>query len=142
MLRCRGFGSFGAAVDAWYDEVKQYNFARQGFSAATGHFTQLVWKDTSRVGCAVNPNCSYRTYICQYSPPGGCGLHGLLLLLLRLLLPLALPLTASNHHAHAQNVLAVHDATAAHHLRTGSHHPRNRPAAPHMHGLASTVQAM
>ena len=32
------------AVDAWYSEVSQYNFGRPGFSASTGHFTQLVWK--------------------------------------------------------------------------------------------------
>lgn len=51
--------SFGAdqSVKMWYDEVKQYNFASGGFSSATGHFTQLVWKATTKLGCAVE-TCS------------------------------------------------------------------------------------
>lgn len=65
-----GYASLGAAVKAWYDEVSAYDFNQGGFSGSTGHFTQLVWRDTSKVGCAVNKACSMPTYICQYSPPG------------------------------------------------------------------------
>lgn len=65
-----GYDSMSAAVQAWYDEVAAYNFASCGFSGATGHFTQLVWRDTVKVGCAVNKACAMPTYICQYSPPG------------------------------------------------------------------------
>lgn len=36
----------------WYDEVTQYNFYNPGFSDATGHFTQLVWLDSTELGCA------------------------------------------------------------------------------------------
>lgn len=28
-------------VDMWYEEVKDYNFSRPGFSSKTGHFTQV-----------------------------------------------------------------------------------------------------
>lgn len=65
-----GYDSMSAAVTAWYEEVAAYDFSKGGFSGATGHFTQLVWKDTSKVGCAVNKACSMPTFICQYSPPG------------------------------------------------------------------------
>ncbi len=52
-------------------QVSQYNFANGGFSGATGHFTQLVWKDTTRIGCGYNFGCSMKTYVCNYDPPGG-----------------------------------------------------------------------
>jgi hypothetical protein len=48
-LCCRGYPSFKSAVDAWYNEVQSYNFNSPGWSGATGHFTQLVWKDTTKV---------------------------------------------------------------------------------------------
>ncbi|MFP2910758.1 CAP domain-containing protein [Pyxidicoccus sp. 3LFB2] len=64
----------GAAVKSWYDEVSQYNFKSGGFSGATGHFTQLVWKGTTRVGCAVSQGKGskwYETYVvCIYQAPG------------------------------------------------------------------------
>ena len=39
-----------------------------GFTAATGHFTQVVWKSTTGLGCGFNAGC--RMYVCNYSPPG------------------------------------------------------------------------
>lgn len=75
-----GYDSPSAAVKAWFDEVSAYNFAAGGFSGSTGHFTQLVWRDTASVGCAVNKACSMPTYICQYSPPGASFCLGVLIL--------------------------------------------------------------
>ena len=32
------------AVDNWYEEISNYDYSRPGFSAATGHFTQVnLW---------------------------------------------------------------------------------------------------
>lgn len=55
----------------WYDkELKLYNFARQGFAMSTGHMTQMVWKATTEVGCAVK-KCPQGTYVkCNYRRPG------------------------------------------------------------------------
>lgn len=60
-------------VDAWYDEIKQYDFSNPGFNEATGHFTQLIWKSSSQVGCArVKCDNSWGQYtICEYSNSRG-----------------------------------------------------------------------
>jgi hypothetical protein len=58
-------------TDMWYDEVKKYNYANGGFSSATGHFTQVVWKSSQNLGCGIgirNGNSFYG--VAQYTPPG------------------------------------------------------------------------
>ena len=37
----------------WYNEVDNpgYNFSRGGYSSGTGHFTQVVWKSSTKLGC-------------------------------------------------------------------------------------------
>lgn len=62
----------GASVaDSWYDEIKDYHFDRPGFSMDTGHFTQVVWKDTKELGCGSAKSASGGTYVvCNYNPPG------------------------------------------------------------------------
>lgn len=67
-----------AAVDAWYNEIKDYSFDQPGFSSKTGHFTQVVWKETKELGCWLNvcedlepmhmKDAAF--YVCEYSPPG------------------------------------------------------------------------
>ncbi len=62
-----------AAADAWYDEIKDYDYSNPGFSESTGHFTQMVWKDSTQVGCAYvscsSKSCGQYT-ICSYYTPG------------------------------------------------------------------------
>ncbi|KAG0282721.1 hypothetical protein BGZ96_000187 [Linnemannia gamsii] len=65
-----GYPNFPAAVKAWYDEVKDYNYDAPGFSGKTGHFTQVVWKSSKTVGCAKKVCPSWTIYICEYDPSG------------------------------------------------------------------------
>ncbi|KIY97556.1 Protein PRY1 [Monoraphidium neglectum] len=65
-----GYSSFEEAVNAWYNEVSSYDYNAATFSGATGHFTQVVWKGTTKLGCGSNPSCGMKTYVCQYTPPG------------------------------------------------------------------------
>lgn len=67
-----------AAVEAWGNERSKYDFDRPtGFSNSTGHFTQLVWKDTMSVGCG-RKECGNGDkngahgwlVVCEYWPPG------------------------------------------------------------------------
>ena len=55
----------------WYDEVSEYRFNNPGFSTGTGHFTQIVWKDTTDVGCGITISKDAKIYaVCNYSPSG------------------------------------------------------------------------
>ncbi len=59
------------AVDAWYSEIKKYNFNKPGFSMATGHFTQVVWKGSTLIGCGKAKSKNGGIYVvCNYSTPG------------------------------------------------------------------------
>ena len=37
------------ATQQWYDEIKDYNFARNS-GPNTGHFTQVVWQSSQELG--------------------------------------------------------------------------------------------
>jgi uncharacterized protein YkwD len=39
-------------------------------SAVVGHYTQIVWKNTTSVGCALAGNGETDFLVCRYSPPG------------------------------------------------------------------------
>ncbi len=63
------------AVDAWYNEIKYYNYAKPGFSMATGHFTQVVWQSSTTLGCGIASGKYQQRYngryvVCRYTPPG------------------------------------------------------------------------
>ena len=56
---------------SWYDEIKDYNFSRPGFDGDTGHFTQVVWVSSSKVGFGFAKNAKGEYYgVANYYPPG------------------------------------------------------------------------
>lgn len=57
-------------VQSWYDEINNYNFGNPVFGMNTGHFTQVVWKSTTAVGCGVAHCQGQDLLVCNYSPPG------------------------------------------------------------------------
>jgi uncharacterized protein YkwD len=57
-------------VKMWYDEVSLYRFPNGGFSAQTGHFTQVVWRGTARVGCGRSQCNGMDIWVCEYDPAG------------------------------------------------------------------------
>jgi len=59
-----------SVVKMWYDEVAQYRFPDGGFSMKTGHFTQVVWRGTTQVGCATSRCNGMDIFVCEYNPAG------------------------------------------------------------------------
>ncbi|KAH9064170.1 PR-1-like protein [Lactarius vividus] len=66
--------TIATAVKSWTDEVSDYDPS----NPVASHFTQVVWKATTQVGCAVK-DCSgifdpkfgiAHFHVCEYSPPG------------------------------------------------------------------------
>jgi pathogenesis-related protein 1 len=57
-------------VELWYRERQRYRFGAGRFSMETGHFTQLVWRATERVGCGTTTCNGLDVWVCNYDPPG------------------------------------------------------------------------
>jgi pathogenesis-related protein 1 len=66
------------AVASWVSEGQYYDYASNTCAAGQicGHYTQVVWKATQKLGCALY-NCSSLTYsstiVCDYGPGGNDG---------------------------------------------------------------------
>lgn len=57
-------------VDAWYNEIVHYDWSSPVFRPTTGHFTQVVWKASTRVGVGVSQGSKGTYVVVDYSPPG------------------------------------------------------------------------
>jgi uncharacterized protein YkwD len=77
------YGAGGApsaqeAVDLWASEAANYDYDSNSCAPGRvcGHYTQLVWAATERVGCGI-AQCSGLTFgntiVCNYSPGGNTG---------------------------------------------------------------------
>ena len=63
------------ASQLWYDEIKLYTYSTilsgENDFYQIGHYTQMVWKNTTEVGMAMAVSNSGKTYIvARYSPSG------------------------------------------------------------------------
>ena len=60
-----------SCVNLWYSEEDQYDYKNPNNDVSCGHFTQLVWKKTNRLGCGVECTSSNYCYVtCNYYPAG------------------------------------------------------------------------
>lgn len=61
------------AVESWMEERADYDYDTNTCSGICGHYTQVVWRGTTRVGCAL-ADCSGLTFryavVCNYAPGG------------------------------------------------------------------------
>lgn len=66
-------------IDGWASEDAFYDYETNSCAAGEqcGHYTQIVWRDTARVGCGVS-TCNLAElggiegsfWVCNYDPPG------------------------------------------------------------------------
>lgn len=72
----RGYYSTEAMVDAWVREKRYYKPGKFPQNSTTGkvgdvgHYTQLMWRDTGRVGCAIATGAEEDVLVCRYSDAG------------------------------------------------------------------------
>lgn len=62
-------------VHSWYNEIKDYRFGESNPSnfGKVGHFTQVVWKNSKRLGVGMAKNGNNVYVVCNYDPPGNFG---------------------------------------------------------------------
>ncbi len=67
-------------VTSWVGESAHYDYATNTCASgdSCGHYTQVVWRDSTQLGCGV-ANCttgspfgsgSWQLWVCDYDPPG------------------------------------------------------------------------
>ena len=66
-------------VDNWASEAKNYNYATNTCSGTCGHYTQVVWRDSVKIGCGMQKctknspfggSGTWEMWVCDYSPAG------------------------------------------------------------------------
>jgi pathogenesis-related protein 1 len=59
------------AVDMWASEADDYTYSPEYESRTdAGHYTQIVWRKTSELGCASAECSASSVVVCRYRPPG------------------------------------------------------------------------
>ena len=60
------------SVNMWYSEEKKYQYKNSGFKSGTGHFTQMVWKESKELGMgwAKSPDGRSAYIVARYRPAG------------------------------------------------------------------------
>ena len=66
----------GQLAQLWADEKSYFVYgtfpdvSSDGNWANVGHYTQMIWRNTTQVGCAHSSNGSNDFLVCRYSPSG------------------------------------------------------------------------
>jgi pathogenesis-related protein 1 len=69
------------AVNFWAEEASDYQYSSNSCSGVCGHYTQIVWRSTTEVGCGVrvcttgspfdsHSGATWTMVVCDYRPPG------------------------------------------------------------------------
>ncbi len=59
-----------AVVDEWAAEVKDYNPKTNRCKGVCGHYTQVVWRKSQKLGCGMAACGDTEVWVCNYDPAG------------------------------------------------------------------------
>lgn len=70
-----GENAIKGAIAEWYSEISDYDYKNPGYSSETGHFTQVIWKASTKLGCAISryekdDGKKFVIVVARYSSPG------------------------------------------------------------------------
>ncbi|XP_043467918.1 uncharacterized protein LOC122502092 isoform X1 [Leptopilina heterotoma] len=58
-------------VNEWYAEETQHQYSKEPTTLKTGHFSQVVWRDSTELGVGMARNRNGEVYVvCNYNPAG------------------------------------------------------------------------
>ena len=57
-------------IYCFYNEIKDCDFNNPGFSMSTGHFTQVVWRESTKLGLGVVVGNDGSYVVARYGPAG------------------------------------------------------------------------
>ncbi|XP_011688654.1 PREDICTED: uncharacterized protein LOC105450498 isoform X4 [Wasmannia auropunctata] len=58
-------------VNEWYAEEAQHQYGKEPTTLKTGHFTQVIWRDSTELGVGMARNRNGEVYVvCNYNPAG------------------------------------------------------------------------
>lgn len=72
----RGGRSIEQMIGVWIAEKRYFvpgvfpNVSSTGNWYDVGHYSQMIWPTTSRLGCAIHSDARFDWLVCRYSPPG------------------------------------------------------------------------
>jgi len=72
----RGAFTVDQMVGSWAGEARWFtpgafpNVSRTGNWEQVGHYSQMIWRGTTRVGCALRSSAGNDYLVCRYSPAG------------------------------------------------------------------------
>jgi hypothetical protein len=72
----RGAYSLEEMAGGWAEEKGLFrpglfpNVSSSGHWGDVAHYTQMIWRSTARMGCAVHRSARWDFLICRYAPPG------------------------------------------------------------------------
>lgn len=67
-----GFFTPTDVVTSWGSEISNYDYESNTCAdgKVCGHYTQIVWENSTKVGCGVATCDGQDIWVCQYDPPG------------------------------------------------------------------------